>query len=706
MVMLSRKAMMGAQGAASVQYLLRDDFTTDEAAPLTSPRTAEPGPGTLTFSDANEVMSIENGQLRWNGTAAQYNRVHTDLQTFQGGAAWVWDVPTRTVAALDFYIGVATEASFHSFYKLAVLYTVVDRVRVYSQTTTIGAIMLGPNEHRFVMLSLPSGRALLFARNGLTGDFTLLWSLPPNDGDELWEAYVSKGTVAQDMWIDNLRRLQLPGNFASEWGLATDYAETPANGETIDTSADGLVEVTWTPQATDTLDLQVRRTDDDNCWIVRCDQASNKVYLYQKEGGVETESGATGGMDNTFTADTEHRIAVRCDGAWLHVTANQRPMQTYTSATFNQTATGAKVVGTGALADLAAWPLAVTMPEPINTYELAESSTLERVSQQSLGWTNVSHDWAGRAVLLDNDGTWIAAYRTGDDHNIDVDARLHLRFSANEGVDWTDEDTFTDGNPVSGAPFAPQVAGKALTECVLMRAPNGNLILHSYERAGGGTSQWSSADDGASWTYDGVINADTTLVAADDYKVVGSTIYVVARVDPGSDFSHPHYLAFYKNENNGAIADWVKVSDVEAVLDCNEAGLLHVGGNVLHVYVKDTYNYATYRYVSDDLGATWGDREHLTYQLARMNKPRCKTLGGYHWMCGRDYRPGDYRTIVYRSADAQTWEPRFYPFTAETEGGDCGYCDLLQRADGDLYLLSYVGETIAAVITEAVFRES
>lgn len=335
------------------------------------------------------------------------------------------------------------------------------------------------------------------------------------------------------------------------------------------------------------------------------------------------------------------------------------------------------------------------------TYDLAESSTLTRVSQQSLGWTNITHDWAGRPVLVDMGSRWIAAYRTGETHNAETGARIHVRFTDNEGVTWSAEDKLPDGTAVTGAPFAPQVAGKSLPEPTLILCPNGDLLLHAYERAGGGTSQWRSTDDGATWAYEGVINADTTLVASDDYKVVGSTIYLVARVDPGSDFVHPHYIACYSSVDNGA--NWVKVADVEAALDCNEAGLLHVSGNVLHVYVKDSSNLATYRYISTDLGATWSARQYVTDQVRIMNKPKCRTAGGYHWLYGRDVRDTT-RTVVYRSADALTWEPRFYPFTAGSEDEDNGYCDLLPRADGSLYLLSYAGATEAAAVTEAIFE--
>ena len=47
----------------SVSYLLRDQFTTAASAPLASPRTAEPGPGTATITDTGNKLSIAGGIL-------------------------------------------------------------------------------------------------------------------------------------------------------------------------------------------------------------------------------------------------------------------------------------------------------------------------------------------------------------------------------------------------------------------------------------------------------------------------------------------------------------------------------------------------------------------------------------------------------------------------------------------------------------------
>lgn len=52
--------------------LLLDAFTTADDAPVTSPRTCEPGPGVLTFVDAGNRLSIASGDLVASGGAASY----------------------------------------------------------------------------------------------------------------------------------------------------------------------------------------------------------------------------------------------------------------------------------------------------------------------------------------------------------------------------------------------------------------------------------------------------------------------------------------------------------------------------------------------------------------------------------------------------------------------------------------------------------
>ena len=53
----------GSGGLSAVQFLFRDDFITDEGAPMVSPRTAEPGPGTWTLVDGGNDVSIVGEEL-------------------------------------------------------------------------------------------------------------------------------------------------------------------------------------------------------------------------------------------------------------------------------------------------------------------------------------------------------------------------------------------------------------------------------------------------------------------------------------------------------------------------------------------------------------------------------------------------------------------------------------------------------------------
>src|ERR1035437_6824647 len=64
---LQHRRLLLFGGAAAVVYLLLDRFTTDHAAPLATPRTAEPGPGALTITDSGSHMSISGGKLLSRG---------------------------------------------------------------------------------------------------------------------------------------------------------------------------------------------------------------------------------------------------------------------------------------------------------------------------------------------------------------------------------------------------------------------------------------------------------------------------------------------------------------------------------------------------------------------------------------------------------------------------------------------------------------
>jgi hypothetical protein len=134
------------------------------------------------------------------------------------------------------------------------------------------------------------------------------------------------------------------------------------SGTTITQPADAWVECVWTPGAGETLDLMVRRTDDDNCWIIRCSQAGSTIKVIQKEGGAETERGSTAAA---FVAGTAYNVKAKMYGTVIagirHPVGTPGVSASYALAAFNQTATGVKVSGV-TVAHLAAWPIYPTFP--------------------------------------------------------------------------------------------------------------------------------------------------------------------------------------------------------------------------------------------------------------------------------------------------------------------------------------------------------
>lgn len=53
-----------------IPYLLRDEFTTADDNPLTSPRNCEPGSGTFAFRDVEGKLAIASGWLEWTAQAS------------------------------------------------------------------------------------------------------------------------------------------------------------------------------------------------------------------------------------------------------------------------------------------------------------------------------------------------------------------------------------------------------------------------------------------------------------------------------------------------------------------------------------------------------------------------------------------------------------------------------------------------------------
>jgi hypothetical protein len=101
-----------------------------------------------------------------------------------------------------------------------------------------------------------------------------------------------------------------------------------------------------------------RRVDDNNCWLVRFDQTAQKMYLYEKISGVETEQGATGGVGITLTNGVTYGVYVSMVGSVIYTGISDRYTITYASAGSHLTDTGVKV--DRAVTNLYAYPRTVS----------------------------------------------------------------------------------------------------------------------------------------------------------------------------------------------------------------------------------------------------------------------------------------------------------------------------------------------------------
>ena len=334
-------------------FLLRDEFTTTQAAPLTSPRTCEPGPGTLVKVDSANKMSISSTQLRWT--------------TRTGNDDPLW----RTSATLARQIGQA----LHTYAKDTKWHIGFDTLNnrsplvgsfVISSSTLTPSVTASLNPalgdtrdftafYNFVVMQQSDG-CHFFVKNMIGGiDYPYWTHIYFSTADTTANLYAgigcSNANPTTEAVFEDFRIAVLGGGLQIDYGFATSYAATASAAATAIMSANGLVVCNRTFVTSDVFELDIRRTDNSNRWCVRGSQVGSTVKLIEIVAGVETERATAA---QTFTNGTAYRITVRCLDFNIKVLVNDTLKNTYTVATFNAAATGVKV--SHAVTKLACFP--------------------------------------------------------------------------------------------------------------------------------------------------------------------------------------------------------------------------------------------------------------------------------------------------------------------------------------------------------------
>jgi hypothetical protein len=326
-------------------YLLRDEFVTDESAPLASPRTAEPGPGTWTIVDTGNKLAISDGKLSNAGNSGNGDpRFYGESVSRIAGRTLVGKTIFSSISGFSF----GWHANSSDMGKPIPGWIGGGGGDSYLRTAEEALIFeLGISNNNNWAIVLRSTGALMFR------DLVLVWVDGAGSTSPLFPGMGAR-TSTPSHWIgtlDNFCVVDLPAPFDTDFGLATQRIASATAGATATAEANALVEFTWTAATGETLELDVRRTDDDNRWILRCAQAGSTIKLIERNAGVETERASAA---QTWTNGTAYRIVAIVDGNVIRTFVATIAKSTYSSATFNNTATGVKVSHAGT--DLVCWP--------------------------------------------------------------------------------------------------------------------------------------------------------------------------------------------------------------------------------------------------------------------------------------------------------------------------------------------------------------
>ncbi len=348
-------------GAPALEFLLRDDFLTDEAAPLASPRACEPGPGTLTLRQLDGAFSVSSGALVYSAQTTPaggelqlagdpFDRVTgrtlflRTTRTTLGLGSFGWC--TATVAG--------SSANFQPF--LLDLSTATGRYytgSLYSEPPDVFASGIA----REYAIALRSPGSLLFTRP-VGGTWTLAWAERTSTGGPLYPTLENRNAAGT---LDAVHVADLAGGFETDYGLATDrLAGAVAQGATFAHEADAVVEwVHTTGPSFGGQAVRFREQDGSNYWRLYTD-GTDRLLLTEHVAGVETVRANV--SDGSVVNGA--RVVLVLTGTTIRAYVNGALKITYSSAANFQGATGGRVsqVSSGTLSDLVAWPRTVSGP--------------------------------------------------------------------------------------------------------------------------------------------------------------------------------------------------------------------------------------------------------------------------------------------------------------------------------------------------------
>lgn len=334
-------------------FLLRDDFTTAATAPLTSPRAAEPGPGTLTLVQTDGEFSISSGQLAFPAQVSlawgnQY--LVGAVQTRVAGRALIAKLSIATVNT--FWIGynndaTPADADVAGVDAMRLLYLAVNGTLV-----NIPGLFGFVDDYQAALVQRAVG--MLYCVRRASGDWTLEYvsDIGSGDGYPTFQNLDAVGT------LDSFRVLDLPAPFDTDYGLATQrLAGARTAGDTFTHEANCVIEFTVTTVPVGSaLSVYFRIQDATNYWQLNIDSVD--IAFYEVTAGSPTFRAGV-----SVTTSNGHRFVIVADASTIRVYSNNVLRLTYSSASNFATETDAKLEtlgASGAVSEIISWPRTLT----------------------------------------------------------------------------------------------------------------------------------------------------------------------------------------------------------------------------------------------------------------------------------------------------------------------------------------------------------
>lgn len=348
-------------------YLLDDEFLTPESAPLASPRTCQPGPGTLVITDTLAQLSIA-GQVLSSSLAG----VGAGNPGIAPASTTVRAIGLAMIARVKYLSGIGNGGGVSTGWNTSGSLTIgnVEGVDFTADGSVIaysggggsnypGIVVNGVDTFYAIAVVLRSIGSFFFLNN------ELVWVILSGTAN-LRPAVFNTGASRQPFALNWLRVQQLSAPFTDDYGIATFTDTSVADGDTFVGNADAIVDFVYTlpasPSAGQIIGFKFRQSDASNYWI---------AYIKRNAGNTNwdflVDSVASGTPTNRITATSQGNLKViraytRGTKLAVYATTSGTPtpqMGTTQDNAFNASATGiTAVVAAGAsVTRLTSWPL-------------------------------------------------------------------------------------------------------------------------------------------------------------------------------------------------------------------------------------------------------------------------------------------------------------------------------------------------------------